>query len=266
MERFLLLGAVASVLVGCVPLPAEDAGNSPPPPRSSMREFEDLDPGAKELVSLHFSVRAYGSGNADAVSALCENLYSRLMNDTGLYSFLPREPYRVIVYGDREEYLRKTGMPQWSGGLSAGNAIYAYESRNLPGVLAHEMTHLIFREYLDRDDLSLRWVNEGLAVYEEREALAAQGYAADLSRDPVLSFQEMLLLAPMDERERNVSAWYRQVGSVVRFLIERGGRVGFGQFMRALKDGQRAGDALRTGFPAQWRDLDALETSWRDGR
>lgn len=249
---------------GCVSIseidePGSDSG-------VTRRVFPGLDPGAKELVSLHFKVSAYGSDDARIVSELSERLYSSLMNDTGLYSFLPREPYRVTLYGSRAEYLKKTGLPEWSGGVSVGNAIYTYASPRLSGVLAHEMTHLIFHEYLGRDDNRLRWVNEGLAVYEEIQALAASGIAVSPVPGRRVTFQEMVLLAPMDENGRDVSAWYQQVGSVVRYMIERGGRVGFGQFMRAIKDGQQPRDAVRTGFPAQWRSMDELENAWTGRR
>jgi hypothetical protein len=264
MKRFLLL--LTAALSACVPLPPEDAASGAPLRVPLEREYPGLDPGGKEQVSLHFRVFAYGSDRSRLIAEHCERLYSKIMSDTALYSFLPKEPYRVTIYGGRGEFLDKTKMPDWSGGLSIGSRIYAFEGRELPGTLAHEMTHLIFGEYLGRDDLSLRWVNEGLAVYEEQEALAAAGFATDTGPARVLSFQEMLLLAPIGEDRRDVSAWYRQVGSVVRFMIERGGRVGFGQFMRALKDGQRTDDAVRTGFPGVWNGLDDLERAWRGGR
>ena len=264
MKRFLIVLIVAAA--GCVPLPPEDAGSGATQRSVTKRVFDDLDPGSKEQVSLHFRVAAYDSDKTRVVSELCERLYSKIMQDTALYSFLPREPYHITLYANREEYLRKTGLPEWSGGVSVGNAIYAYEGPRLSGVLAHEMTHLIFREYLGRDDLTLRWVNEGLAVYEEQEAMIQAGFAPAGVVGRKVSFQEMTLLAPMDESQRDVSSWYQQVGSVVRFMIERGGRIGFGQFMRALKDGQRPTDAVRTGFPAQWQSMDELENVWGLGR
>lgn len=256
---FAVLAAAAAA--GCVsvdeivepasPAPAADAG------------FPRLDPGASRLDSLHFRTEAYGADKAAAASEMAEALYRKVMEDTALYSFMPRELYPLVVYGSREEYLRKTRLPEWSGGVSVGRSLYMHEGAGLRPVLAHEMTHLVFGEYLGRADPALRWVNEGLAVYEEVEASGAwRGRAATRP----IPFREMVNLAPLGEKDALVNDWYGQVGSVVRFMIERGGRVGFGEFLKALKDGRSADEAVRQGFPGGWTSMAALEAAWTAAR
>ncbi|MFH1724352.1 MAG: hypothetical protein ABII00_07000 [Elusimicrobiota bacterium] len=259
----LLLGAC---LAACVPLPPEEGAGAAGSTGITRRRFGELDPGAKRLSGLHFEVHAYGSDRAQKISDAAEKFYGRTMNDTGLYSFLPRGLYPVVVYATRDEFLMKTGLPEWSGGVAVGNTIYTYDGPYLSGVLAHEMTHLIFHEYMGRSDPAHRWVNEGLAVYEEQEAMRERGFASAARPGSPVSFQEMILLAPMGEGERSVNAWYQQVGSVVRFMIERGGRLGFSQFIKGLHEGRTADQAVRTAFPGVWNSFEALETSWRDGR
>lgn len=250
---FLLLLAAA----GCVSVDeiAEPGASAP----ASDAAFPGLDPGASRLDSLHFRVSAYGADKAQAASELSEALYRKVMEDTALYSFMPRELYPLVLYATREEYLRKTGLPQWSAGVSAGRALYMHEGPGLRPILAHEMTHLIFGEYMGRHDPSLRWVNEGLAVYEEQEA-SGEWRGRPTSRP--IPFREMVNLAPLGEKDALVNDWYGQVGSVVRFMIERGGHVGFGEFLKALKEGRSVDDAVRQGFPGHWTSLAALETSW----
>lgn len=250
----------ALAAAGCVAV--EEVGG----PTSSLPSdagFPRLDPGAHRQDSLHFRVEAYGADKAQAASEMAEGLYRKIMEDTGLYSFMPRELYPLVLYGSREEYLKKTGLPDWSGGVSAGRALYMHEGPGLRPTLAHEMTHLIFNEYLGRQDPSLRWVNEGLAVYEEVEA-SGQWRGRPTSRP--IPFREMVNLAPIGEKETLVNDWYGQVGSVVRFMIERGGRVGFGEFLKALKDGRPLDDAVRQGFPGHWSGMAALETAWAASR
>lgn len=256
-----LLAAAALLSGACVSLPA---GDGPlPSALPSEATFPRLDPGAQRLASLHFETSAYSSDGAKAASETAEALYRRIMEDTGLYSFMPRELYPLVVYGSHDEYLRKTGLPQWSGGVSVGRAVYLSEGGGFRPILAHEMTHLIFNEFMGRSDASQRWVNEGLAVYEEEEA---RGGLRGRAFSQAIPFREMVQLAPLGERDVVVGDWYSQVGSVVRFMIERGGRVGFGEFLKALRDGRPLDEAIRAGFPGNFSGTGALEAAWTANR
>ncbi|MBI5244117.1 MAG: hypothetical protein HY922_10650 [Elusimicrobia bacterium] len=249
---------LALLLCGCVPL---EPGSLPERPGFSRPSFGDLDPGAKTVTSLHFEVRAYGSDRAQAVSDLAERSYERIMRDTGLYSFMPKGLYLLVVYAGQDEFARKTGMPSWSAGAASGNSIFSFEGRHLPGVLSHEMTHLVFNEYMGRQTPEQRWVNEGLAVYEESRAFSDQPPAMPPGRRAI-PFSQMVSMAPLGEERSMVDAWYAQVSSVVYFMIERGGRVGFGQFLASLRDGQSVDEAVRGGFPGLWSGFAALESAW----
>jgi len=190
----------------------------------------------------------------------------------GLYSFQPRQLYTVVVYATRDEYRKKTQQPDWSPGIAVGNSIYTYEGLQLPLAVAHEMSHLIFREFMNADRPDLRWLNEGLAVYEGDVKAAELGLAtageADLKRrlaDQKIPFDQMITLVPPTEMERETGIWYRQAGSVVRWIIERGGRGGFSQLLSLLRDGKLMDDAVRTAFPGKWYSLADVENSWRQG-
>jgi hypothetical protein len=183
------------------------------------------------------------------------------MRDTGLYSFMPHDLYPVVVYADHDEFIRKTGMPAWSAGAASGHCIYSFEGPHLAGVLSHEMTHLIFNEFMGRETPELRWVNEGLAVYEEMQASIGMSLTPPPGTRPI-PFTQMVSLAPIGEQRTTVNAWYAQVFSVVRFLIERGGHLGFGQFLTSLRDGRSVDDAVRAGFPGLWSNVAALEAAW----
>ncbi|HAH07824.1 MAG TPA: hypothetical protein DCM05_15090 [Elusimicrobia bacterium] len=256
-RSFAVLAAAAAL--GCVDL---EPGALPQRTGAITRaSFGGLDPGAKIQTSLHFEVRAYGADRAQAVSEMAERSYQRIMQDTGLYSFMPREPYPIVLYAGKEEFLRKTGMPEWSAGAAVGNSIYSYESRGLPGVLAHEMTHLVFNEYMGRSTTEHRWINEGLAVYEEYQALQLPLPSLPSGRKP-LPFAQMVNTAPLGEERSVVDLWYAQALSVVRFLIERGGRMGLGQLLSELRSGRSLDDAIRSSFSGVWTDFAALEKAW----
>jgi hypothetical protein len=232
--------------------------------------FPGLDAGAQELTSLHFMVKAYGQDTVRDAADIAEAAYNRIMIDTGLYSFKPRGLYTLVVYGTQDEYRKKTGQPEWSGGVAVGNAIYTYFSARLDPVLSHEMTHLIWFEYMGgRNNPDLRWVNEGLAVYQENKAIGSRGqgdmFAAirgNLRAQP-LPMDQMLRLVPATERAYEVSLWYAQAESMTRFMIERGGRIGFSQFLEALRYDKGLDAAVATGFPGHWTSLSSLELDWK---
>lgn len=277
MARTVSIGVLA-LLAGCVSVPASgpgrtaarDAGGSEGAGRQAGR-FGGLDPGARELESLHFLVRGYSQGSVQKAAELAEADYNRIMQDTGLYSFKPADQYEIRVYGSKEEYLSKTGQPSWSGGVAVGSTLYLYDGPDLEPTLAHEMTHLIFYEYMrsyPRPE-ELRWMNEGLAVLQERRAvpglLSSDTYAQfrRLMQRAPMPFANMTALTPASERERLVNVWYLQAESVVEFILDVGGRIGFSIFLRELRNGRTLDDALASGFPGLWKDLRALEDAWR---
>ncbi len=262
MNRFAKIfqvGVCAGFLAGCVDIaPGGYPGDTPVGTRPALEQR--LDPGAKNLTSLHFEVHAYSYDKTREISDEAERLYSRIMTDTGLNSFRPRELYRIYIYGTREEFIRKTGLPEWSAGAARGTTLYSYEGPHLRWVLPHEMTHLIFSEYMGMYSFTHKWVNEGLAVYEEQQA--APFGAPSRYGDAPIPFAAMITMVPMTEKDRKVSAWYHQVGSVVRFMIERSRGPGFHIFLRALRDGKNLNEAVNTAYPAQWKTFEAVEQAW----
>ncbi|HAM34920.1 MAG TPA: hypothetical protein DEB40_13225 [Elusimicrobia bacterium] len=230
--------------------------------------FPGLDAGAAELQSLHFYIRAYGIQNVQKIAEVAEAAYSRIMADTGLYSFKPAGLYRIVVYADAAEYLRKTAQPAWSGGAAVGNAIYSFSGPQLERVLIHEMTHLIFYEYMGHAGLDQRWINEGLAVYEEGKAVEAgsDGSVSAAMRPLIfapMSLERMRVYDPAVDKDYVVSQWYAQAGNMMRFMVETGGHIGFSQFLGALRQGNSLDRAMAAGFPGTWGSLAEFEQAWR---
>ena len=271
MGKPLAIALLAAALSGCVPYP--EGASAPEDTASSAivtAPFGSLDPGASEQMSLHFKVHAYGADVARQISDQAEVYYQRIMVDTNLFSFMPSGLYQIVVYGSQDEYRRKTNQPAWSGGVSYGNSIYSFVGGQLNQTIAHEMTHLIFFEFMGRSDTNQRWVNEGLAVYEEAKAAGAANAPADLFyairstlRVQPLTLDQMIHLVPASEKERTVSLWYAESESLVQFMIERGGRLGFSQFLQGLKDGKNFDEAIGSGFVGVWRNLGDLYQTWQ---
>lgn len=271
-RRSLVLPAVLAASLGaCIPYPADqlpDDGRGNSQYGIVEGAYPGLDAGSGQLDSMHFTVHAYGSQVVQETSNLCEQSYSTVMTDTGLISFLPRGLYQIVVYGSQDEYRKKTGQPDWSAGVTIGNSIYTYYSPVLNGVLAHEMTHLIWFEYMNgRLSDQQRWVNEGLAVYEEAKARnhgyeLFGGLLVTLRTAPI-PMDQLQNMAPNTERAYDASLWYAQSESLIRFMIERGGRIGFGAFLGAIQQGQNFDAAIYTAYPGQWHTLGDFYNDWK---
>jgi hypothetical protein len=263
--RVLLLPLLACC--ACVDLPAGTAPAAAPQPVQAR--VQPLDPGAKTVESAHFAVQAYGSEAAGRHSAALENNYTRIMQDLGLYSFVPARPYNVTVYRDAAEFHAKTGMPEWSGGAAYGNALLLCEGGELEATMAHEMTHLVFHEFMGlSQDPSLRWLDEGVAVYEETRSNQASAAYYDkevkalVASNPI-PFSQMVNLAPLNESRTGVERWYAQVGSVAAFLVKKGGSFNFSLLLGRLKGGAGMDRAIADTYPGVWRGLSDVEKAWQ---
>lgn len=263
-----LLPVLLLLACACVELPPGAAPGAalPQPVEAPARP---LDPGAKTVESAHFSVQAYGSEAAAAHAAALETNYTRIMQDLGLYSFVPARPYNVAIYRDAAEYRAKTGMPEWSGGAAYGNALLLYEGDRLPAVTAHEMAHLVFNEFMGLSQAAgLRWLNEGVAVYQEgRSNTASAAYYDGLVKNVVarnpIPFAQMVNLAPQSESRTGVEAWYAQAGSVTAFLIRQGGAFNFSLFLGRLRGGADTDRALAETYPGVWKNFSDVEKAWQ---
>ncbi|MBU2573267.1 MAG: hypothetical protein KKH28_04235 [Elusimicrobia bacterium] len=255
-------------LCACVPVSEEMLKGMAPSAQAVEAPYKGLEPGYKTYETAHFLIKAYSTETAVSYSVICEADYNRIMNDVGLYSFAPAKPYNIVVYKDLAEFMSKTGQPKWSGGVAYGNAILIYESEGSAAVLAHEMTHLIFNEFMGlANSGGLKWINEGLAVYEETQASwqSKADYSRRLSSlvapNPI-PFSQMINLAPQGEKDAVVERWYAQCGSVVAFMIKEGGTLGFSIFISRIKDGATVDAAAAEAFTVLGRNLSDIEKAW----
>ena len=260
---------LASGLCACIPVPGTVDEDHLARSLVSTDVFPGLDVDAHEQQSMHFLARAYGNGKAMQAADLAETVYQRIMVDTGLGSSRPLSSvYKLLVYANADEYHKKTGQPGWSGGVCVNGSIFVYEGPQLDGVLSYEMTRLVFSEYIGRVDPDHHWLSEGLSVYEESKAgQPASGGAAPTQAPWTRGWQPltldfMLHMPPASERERATNVWYVQAGSMVRFMIERGGRIGFSQFLSDLRQNYTLDKAIGDAFSGTWKDLAGFYSAW----
>lgn len=238
--------------------------------KPTYRTLPGPDPGSGlPLSTLHFTIEGYGAIVQEKAQTL-ETIFSEIMNQTALYSFKPKENYRVVIYLTKEEFQRKTGQPDWSGGMKTGRGVFTYEQDGVDSVLAHEMTHIIFGEFMEAEGNNHRWLNEGLAMYidahfESRRRFddVASEWRERLRAEPLMTLDAILAFKPYSEKDRSVRLWYATAADFTSFLIRNGGAFNFSLFLKELKNGTPIDQALSSAYPGKYRSLQELYAVWR---
>ncbi|HOX23916.1 MAG TPA: hypothetical protein PLL10_10655, partial [Elusimicrobiales bacterium] len=152
--------------------------------------------------------------------------------------------------------------------VTIGNAIVAYDSPQAPSVIAHEMSHLIFNEFMETARPELTWLNEGLAVCMERKSysaeqqLAYENTCASALQYGTVPLQTLMISSPAKQERQGAQAWYCQANSVVSYLLDKGGGIGFSVLANKLKTGSSFNDAVFIAYNGQWPDLPTFERGW----
>lgn len=230
----------------------------------------------EELKGDHFIIFFFQGGDKFAKEVLkkAEKYYTQISADLGheRYSDFWQWDQRVkiYIYPTEEAYRKYPGSNPWSHGLAdySNREIrsYAWKEGFLEALLPHELTHLIFRDYVGFSGQIPLWLDEGVAQWEE----PAKREIVKQAMQEVLKKGEALPLKTLTETDvRNwtdsgkVTAFYIQAMSIVDFLVTRFGAGDFIAFCRQLRDGKSFQEALMFSYPTAIRDLSDLEGKWK---
>jgi hypothetical protein len=201
---------------------------------------------------------------------------------------------KIYIYPDRASFQEVSRQPEWSEGMADYKkkeiVSYAWSHGFLESLLPHEMTHLIFRDFVGFLGEVPLWLDEGVAQWEE-EAKRPQikKVAKDyFDKDNLMSINDIMKLNILNLKSQNglfirptrtkegkpgviflssnnlVEIYYLQSASLVGYLIERFGSESFSAFCRELRDGKGVEEALSIAYPARISNLRDLEDGWRE--
>lgn len=206
------------------------------------------------------------------VIASSENYYQRIASDLGFnrYNFwLWDERAKVYIYNNILDYQKATGKPAWSGGnVSVRGKIissFPYAHDFFETVLAHEMGHIIFREFVGFDNYAVPlWLDEGVASYQEKSRYSQ---ADTLVRKAIESgkFIPLEKLTPFGEQfsmpTDTAQLFYTESFSAVDFLIKKFGKDKFVTFCQNLRDKKSLDSALASNY--SFSDVGQMQEAWK---
>ena len=179
---------------------------------------------------------------------------------------------KIYVHATKESFQQATGQPAWSDGMASylDKSIHTIEGTEnfLDGILPHEITHLIFRDFVGLRSQVPLWLDEGVAQWEEEDkrALALQWMPSLARKAALYSVRQLTSTDIRHETDADkVHIFYLEAISIVDYLIGTYGSSRFTDFCRELRDGKSFEDSLHSAYAPMLKDLEQLETLWLDG-
>jgi hypothetical protein len=173
---------------------------------------------------------------------------------------------RIYLYKNAEDFQQATRRAAWAGGMvSIGNReikTFVGQENFFGTILPHEMTHIIFREFIGDRTVVPLWIEEGVACSQEKASIGlylqiAGKFAAE---NKYIKLEE--LSAVSDAGQVDPALFYSESASLVVFLIRSQGRENFWDFSRSLRDGSNWKKALLRVY--NFNSLQELENAWKD--
>ncbi|MFA5271854.1 MAG: hypothetical protein WC412_05920 [Candidatus Omnitrophota bacterium] len=227
----------------------------------------------KEMRSEHFMIN-YAEGTEDAVYKVkddAEYYYRSITQEFGfvrdkLWSWDNRA--KIIIAKDKDAYLEEFKCPSWSGACVDyyNKIIYTYPFQGgFSSVLLHELTHIIFREYIGYNKFPL-WLDEGMAQYMEYRGssqltLIKSSIKKLIEEGKYIKFSQIGNIYSLSQKD-DPRLFYSQAFSMVYFLKERFGNGNFAQFLSYLRSNNNIEEALRRAFRVL-DNTERFEAEWK---
>ena len=238
--------------------------------------FAQTNGGWSEIKGDHFIVSYQENGRNFANSVLhkAEVYYNQIAGSLG-YSrrsdfWLWDNRCLIYLYKDKDAFHQVTHQASWSSGFAIPEkrtiVSYLGAAEFLGSVLPHELTHLIFRDFVGIENNSIPlWLDEGLAMANEeaKRIFFDQWVHRIISEKRWVPIGSMTQIRSLNGTSTEQAAiFYAQAQSMVRFLLRSGEPSRFIQLCRDLRDGSSLENALRKNYPRQFETIEVFEKEW----
>jgi hypothetical protein len=221
--------------------------------------------------SQHFIIY-YQEASSEFVNELIRNsedYYNSILDELGyrrfdFWSWDNRA--KIYLHNDNAGYQSDAQRALWSGAMvnvgSRTIKTFIGQSGFFNSMLPHEMTHIIFREFVgEKANLPL-WIDEGVACSQEESSLPLR---LSLAKE-MLTDNEYTDLEKFSTVNGSVAssaqAFYAQAASIVTFMMRRFGRDVFFDFSRRLRDGAGWKEAILSAY--RFENIAEFEKEWKN--
>ena len=225
--------------------------------RAVRHEWEE-EAGFDRLFTPHFVVKYHGMTGRTTAKLLAEPLEAVYHSVGQNLTYLPNEPFMVILYPDRQ-FREVTLSPSWAGGFFDGRVLLSLERlprdrASLIAVLRHEYVHAVVHRL--SGGRAPTWLDEGLALN-----LGGGNRSRDLGLlarhgEQVISLQA-LHDSFLDFPPRMAELAYAESYGATRMLVQRYGLRRVRQLLVALSVEPDFATSFATVFGDRYGDFDA---------
>ena len=211
------------------------------------------------------------SGFVSEVISKAEEYYNSIVDELGyrrfdFWSWDNRA--KIYLYKNGDDFRADTQRAAWTAAVVSvsGRIIKTFVGQQyfFDSLLPHEMTHIIFREFIGERTLLPLWIDEGVASSQEKSSLNTRmQIAKDLvAKGQYVSLDKLSGLGYAEANSISHSVFYSEAASVIVFLIRTQGKDRFLDFSRRLRDGVDWRSALLKAY--NFSSLQDLENAWKE--
>ncbi len=205
------------------------------------------------------------------VEETAEYYYQQVTNNLGFSrtnAWSWDERAKIYIYDDDEDYYESAKQARWSSGVAsaADKLIRTYPTMHgfFDTTLPHELGHIVFREFIGFRASSPLWLDEGVAMYQEKAKRwgANKIVKAAIEDGSFIPLSELshVRLTRRTPREK-VNLFYAEAASIVYYLITEHGKYKFVKLCRNLKEGLSLDGAVYSAY-YRFEDLEDLNSAW----
>jgi hypothetical protein len=214
------------------------------------------------------------TGFVDELIYKSENYYNSIVDALGyrrldFWSWDNRA--KIYLYKNAGDFHVDTQRSVWTGAVVSVRSrvmkTFVGQVHFFDSLLPHEMTHIIFREFIGANTQLPLWIDEGVASSQEISNLYARmQIAKDLvARNQYIKLDNLSEVSDLEENTVSPDIFYPEAASLIVFLIREKGRDRFLDFSRALRDGGDGADwksALLKIY--NFSSLEDMEKAWKE--
>lgn len=205
------------------------------------------------------------------VESTAESYYEEITQNLGFTRYKSwswDERAKIYIFRDAQDYLNTAHEMRWSHGAASvrEKTIRTFPAAHgfFDSTLPHELGHIIFREFVGYSARVPTWLEEGIAMYQEKaKRWGATETVRQAMRDG--SFMDLMQLTNLrlysNTPQETIELFYAESASVVYFMITELGDYRFVNLCKRLKDGESFENAL-LGAYVRFDSIEDLNKVW----